>query len=61
MRRTKYNKEFKLEIVNRYIKGESASLLANELDYKGAAVSIVCPMQAFIIGLRNIMSLVNMD
>jgi transposase-like protein len=29
-RKTKYSKEFKLEIVKRYLKGESASLLANE-------------------------------
>jgi transposase-like protein len=29
-RKAKYSKEFKLEIVKRYLKGESASLLANE-------------------------------
>ena len=29
-RKAKYSKEFKLEIVKRYLKGESASSLANE-------------------------------
>ena len=35
-RRAKYNKEFKLEIVRRYIAGESASELAREYQLKGA-------------------------
>jgi transposase-like protein len=35
-RRAKYNKEIKLEIVRRYIAGESASELAREYELKGA-------------------------
>ena len=34
-RKTKYSKELKLEIIKRYINGESAILLANEYDFNG--------------------------
>lgn len=34
-RKAKYSKELKLEIIKRYINGESATLLANEYDFNG--------------------------
>ena len=41
-RKAKYSKELKLEIVKRYLKGESASALANEYGMpKSMAINIM--------------------
>ena len=37
-RKAKYNKELKLEIVKRYLKGESPSALVNEYELPKSAV-----------------------
>ena len=59
-RKTKYSKELKLEIVKRYLKGESPSVLANEycissddLIYQWIARYRIMKDKAFDSSLRN--------